>query len=94
LPSQCSKHDRPVVIIASCSGGHPQAIPRLIDRLTSHPAHLLVLVQLPSEALGVGVVAEGRDERIGDHDGLEVEATVANVAARRSAEVREGEERA
>lgn len=39
-----------------------------------------MLVQLPCKSLSVRVVSEGWDERVGDHDGFEMEAAVADIA--------------
>ena len=43
-----------------------------VPRPTLPPPTLLVVVLLRHDP-GVGVVSEGRDRRVGDHDGLEVE---------------------
>ena len=42
--------------------------------------HLCVIVPFPRELFRIRVVSERRDSRIGDHDGLEVEPTIAEVS--------------
>lgn len=40
-----------------------------------------MIIPLPGEFLGVGVVSERWDGGICNHDGLEVEAAVSNISA-------------
>lgn len=57
-----------------------QALARLANRTSPDLAHLRVVVQLAREFLVVRVVPERRHGRVSDHDGLEVEPTVSDVA--------------
>lgn len=50
--------------------------------LQSGLVQLLCVVCLCHQLLGVRIVAERLDRRIGDHEGLQMEATVSNIAAK------------
>jgi hypothetical protein len=58
----------------------PDIPPCLSDSLSPQLPHLLVLVPFSREFLVVWVVPEGGDRGVRDHDGFEVESTVADVA--------------
>lgn len=101
LPSQRSEHNRPRSsslsnLLLPTGSDADETPPRISDGLSAHLAHLAVVVDLASELLVVGVVPEGGDGWIGDHDRFEVEAAVANVPARGGGEGRDevSEERA
>ena len=46
--------------------------------------HLCVIVSFSRELFRIGVVSESGNGGIGNHDGLEVEATVAEVSVKQS----------
>lgn len=45
--------------------------------------HLRMIIPLPGELFRIRVVSERRDSGIGDHDGLEVKPTIAEVSVER-----------
>lgn len=82
LSSQCPQHDCPYITVPLLAFLDVQTFLGLLDSLTSQLPHLVVLIQLPRELLRVGIVSEGGNEGVGDHDGLEMKSTVADVAER------------
>ena len=83
LPSEGAEHDGPdLTVLGGTLARDAEALARLAHGCPAKAAHLIVLVQLAREALRVRVVPERGDERVCDHDRLEVEASVTDVPVR------------
>lgn len=84
LAAESSQYDRPDV---GRSRGRRRDSERRLGLLDGFPAqssHLVVFVKFSGESFGVGIVSECGDERVGDHDGFEMEPPVSDVTGKRT----------